>query len=102
MTLQSNSDARKIDGILWGPGLIKIRHRSGRSFQTTTGATATQSGSRHAVAQASVNSCALATGAAVQLWNELLTLWLPHNDEEHPAGPVHSSSICEIELLSAG
>lgn len=77
--------------------------KSGRGFENDNERKGRLSpGSCHAVAQASVNSCAFVTGAAVQLWNELLTLWLPHNDEEHPPGPVHSSSICEIELLSAG
>lgn len=50
----------------------------------------------------SVNSCAFVSGTALELQNELLTLWLTHNDEEQPPGPVHSSSICEIEPLSAG
>lgn len=110
MTLQSNSDARQIDLILWGPGLIKFQHRCGYGFKTTTSASLQTEKTnqlcsellQHHGSDFSVNSRVFVSGTALELPNELLTLWLTHNDEEQPASPVHSSSICEIEPLSAG
>lgn len=110
MTLQSNSDARQIDLILWGPGLIKFQHPCGCSFKTTTNASLQMEKANQPLSEllqrrdsdSSVNSCASVSGAASELQNELLTLWLTHNDEEQPPGPVHSSAICEIEPLSVG
>lgn len=110
MTLQSNSDARQIDLILWGLGLIKFQHQWGYGFKTTTTASLKTDKTNQLHSELlqrqgsdfSVNSCVFVSGAALELPNELLTLWLTHNDEEQPPGPVHSSSICEIEPLSAG